>query len=119
MARLLLFVGLPLLELGLLVWVEERLGLGVTIVLIVLTGLIGARVVARQGRRVWASFLQRISSGQIPDIEIAHGAMLLIAGAFLVTPGVVTDIAGLLLLVPYVRERLRLRFSRVVRTVVV
>jgi UPF0716 protein FxsA len=117
--RLLLFVGLPLLELWLLVWLEGQVGLGVTIVLIVLTGLVGARLVGRQGRRVWASFLQRISSGQIPDVEIAHGAMLLVAGAFLVTPGVVTDLAGLLLLVPLVRERLRLRFSRVVRTVVV
>jgi UPF0716 protein FxsA len=108
-----------LLELALLVWVEDRIGIWVTIALIVITGLVGARVVGRQGRRVWASFLHRISSGQIPDVEIAHGAMLLIAGAFLVTPGVVTDVAGLLLLIPLVRERLRLRFSRVVRTVVV
>ena len=119
MTRLLLFIGLPLLELVLLTMIEDRIGLGATILLVIVTGIVGARFVARQGRRVWAAFMQRISSGQIPDIELAHGAMLLVAGALLVTPGVITDVVGLLLLIEPIREFLRLRFSRFVRTVVV
>ncbi len=119
MIRLLLFIGLPVLELFLLATIEDRIGLAATLLLIVLTGIVGARMVVHQGRQVWFSFRARLASGTIPDVEIAHGAMLLVAGALLVTPGVVTDAVGLLLLVPWFRELIRIRFSRTMRTVIV
>lgn len=113
-----LFLGLPVLELFLLAEIEGRIGLGATLLLILLTGVIGARMVVRQGRQVWYAFRSRLAAGEIPQAEFAHGAMLLVAGALLVTPGVVTDAVGLLLLVPWVRELVRLRFSRAMRVVV-
>lgn len=113
-----LFVGVPLIELALLAWVEGRIGLGWTLLLVVVTGVLGARMVARQGRTVWRSFQYRLSTGQVPELEIVHGAMLLVAGAFLLTPGIITDAVGLALLVPWIREFLRIRFFRSPRVVV-
>ena len=54
----------------------------------------------------------------MPGVELAHGAMLLVGGAFLVTPGVLTDIFGLLLMVPWFRELIRVRFFNTMRVVV-
>jgi UPF0716 protein FxsA len=116
--RVLVFVGVPLLELALLIWVEGRLGLAATLLLVVATGVVGASMVSRQGRLVWRSFRYRLSTGQVPDLEIAHGMMLLVAGAFLITPGILTDAVGLALLVPWVRELVRVRFLRSMRVVV-
>ncbi len=118
MIRVLAFVGVPLLEFALLIWVEGRLGLGVTLALVVMTGMVGAAMVSRQGSVVWRSFRYRVSTGQVPDLEIAHGMMLIVAGAFLVTPGILTDTIGLALLVPWVRELVRVRFLSSVRVVV-
>ncbi len=116
--RLALFVGVPLVELALLMWVEQRIGLGATLLAVILTGVVGARLVARQGRTVWRSFRARVATGQVPDLEIAHGAMLLVAGAFLLTPGILTDAVGLALLAPWFRELIRVRFFRSMRVVV-
>ena len=63
----------------------------------------------------WIFFL---ATGQVPELEIVHGAMLLVAGAFLLTPGIITDAVGLALLVPWIREFLRIRFFRSPRVVV-
>lgn len=116
--RLALFVVVPVVELMILAWIDTRIGLLPTLLLVAVTGVIGARLVARQGRTVWRSMSLRIQSGQVPDVEIAHGAMLLVAGAFLITPGVLTDAVGFLLLMPWFRELLRLRFFRMVRVVI-
>jgi UPF0716 protein FxsA len=115
--RLALFVGLPIVELFLLAALEDRFGLAPTLLLILLTGVIGARVVGRQGRAVWWAIRARLAAGEIPQAELAHGAMLLVAGALLVTPGVLTDAFGASLLVPWFRELLRVRFFRTMRVV--
>lgn len=118
MIRLALFIGLPLLELFLLASIEERIGLAATLGLVVVTGVLGAAMVRRQGRLVWQSIKLRLSAGEIPDAELAHGAMLLVAGVLLVTPGVVTDAVGLVLLFPVARELIRLRFFRALKVVI-
>lgn len=116
--RYLLFIGIPLAEIAVLIWMSNRIGLLWTIALVVVTGIIGARMVVSQGRIVWQSFKLRLATGEIPDTEVAHGAMLIFAGAVLLTPGVITDAVGLLLLVPSVRELIRLRFMRTFRVFV-
>lgn len=116
--RLALFVGLPIVELLLLAELEDRFGLAPTLLLILATGVVGARMVGRQGRAVWWAIRARLAAGEIPQAELAHGAMLLVAGALLVTPGVVTDVVGASLLVPWFRELLRVRFFRAMRVVV-
>ena len=111
MARILLFVGVPLLELGLLVWSTGRIGLGWTLAVILLTGFFGATMVKRQGLDVWHSARRRFAIGSFPSDEIAHGAMLLVAGGLLIAPGYLSDVTGCLLLLPVVREWLRPRLA--------
>lgn len=112
MFRLLLFVGLPLAEMALLIWVGGRIGLGLTLGIVIVTGIAGASLVKRQGLAVWRSAQERLATGALPTSELAHGAMLLVSGAFLLTPGFITDVVGFSLLIPAVREWLRRRFGQ-------
>lgn len=111
MIRLSLFVGMPLVEMALLIWVGGRIGVGATLGIVLLTGILGASLVKRQGLSVWSSAQERMAMGSVPAREMVHGAMLLVAGAFLLTPGFITDVVGFSLLVPGVREWLRRRFG--------
>lgn len=111
MFRFLLFVGIPLLEMALLIWVGSRIGLAATLLIIILTGVAGAVMVKRQGLATWRSAQSRLTEGRFPSDEIVHGAMLLVAGTLLLTPGFLSDLTGLILLVPAARERLRRRFG--------
>lgn len=116
--RLLLFVAVPVLELVLLAVVGDAIGFGWTALIVIITGLVGARLVARQGRVVWRDLVTRLQAGQVPSVELAHGAMLLVGGAFLITPGILTDILGLSLMVPWFRELIRVRFFNTMRVIV-
>lgn len=111
-------MALPVVELVLLGVVGNAIGFGWTVLVVIVTGIVGARLVARQGRMVWREIVLRLESGQIPGVELAHGAMLLVGGAFLVTPGILTDVFGLLLMVPWFRELIRVRFFNTMRVVV-
>jgi len=112
--RTALFVGfllVPLAEISLFIVVGGRIGLGWTLTIVALTAFVGSALVARQGRRTWARFQQELVMGIPPGATIADGAMILVAGALLLTPGFLTDATGFLLLVPAVRRALRAWFS--------
>lgn len=111
MLRFLIFVGAPLAEMAILVWSGSRIGVGPTLGVVFLTGVVGASLVKRQGLAVWESARARLAEGAIPSAELAHGAMLLVAGAFLIAPGYLTDLVGVALLIPRVREGLRHRLG--------
>ncbi len=111
MVRVLFFAGFPLLEMALLVWSTGRIGLGWTLLVVLITGVFGATMVKRQGIDVWHSARERLSFGSFPSDEIAHGAMLLVAGVLLITPGYLSDLTGCLLLIPAVRRWLRPRLA--------
>ena len=104
MWRLVVFVGVPLLELYVLSLVEDRIGLINTLGLVVATGMLGAVVMKRQGAEVWISAQMRMARGEIPTEEILGGMMVLVGGAMMITPGIITDAVGLLLMVPAVRS---------------
>ena len=106
MWRLLVFVGGPRAELYVLSVVENRIGLVNTLGLIVATGMLGAVVMKRQGAGVWRSAQARLARGEIPAEEILGGIMVLVGGALMITPGILTDAVGLLLMVPAVRSLL-------------
>ncbi|MCP3975996.1 MAG: FxsA family protein, partial [bacterium] len=72
-----------------------------------LTAVIGANLVSRQGRGVLTSIQTEFADGQFPARTLAHGAMILVAGALLLTPGFLTDVVGFSLLSPQIREVLR------------
>ncbi len=100
---LLLFVGLPLLEFALLVRVSEALGFWNTIALVIVTGVVGSALAQRQGLSVLRQMEARLAAGQVPGTQLGHGALILAAGLLLITPGILTDVLGILLLVPLVR----------------
>ncbi len=112
MWRLALFVGVPLLELYVLSVVEDRIGLLNTLGVVVATGLLGAAVMKRQGAAVWRMARMRLARGEIPAEEIMGGMMVLVGGALMITPGIITDGVGFLLMAPPVRNLLVSFWSR-------
>ncbi len=101
------FIGIPIAEIALFIYIGERIGLLATLVVIVLTAVIGSALVARQGADAISQVQAAFFEARFPGKELAHGAMIVVAGAFLVTPGFLTDALGFLLLVPPVREAAR------------
>ena len=115
------FLVVPVVELLLFIWVQDRIGLGWTLLGIVITAIIGAGLVRRQGMAVWSRFQSELVEGGMPARQLAHGAMVLVGGALLLTPGFLTDAIGLALMVPAIREFVRRAGLRIIerRAVVV
>ncbi|WP_062209231.1 FxsA family protein [Aureimonas sp. AU12] len=97
-------LALPLLEIGVFIWVGNHIGVGWTLALVLLSVVVGATLLKRQTLSTLAAARATARAGRVPDREIAHGAMIALAGILLVLPGFVTDIAGLLLFLPPVRD---------------
>lgn len=108
----LLFVVTPLAEIGLFIIVGNRIGIAATLVVVFVTAILGAGLVSRQGRGELTRARDTILSGSFPGRELAHGAMILVSGALLLTPGFLTDAVGFSLLVPQVREAVRKYLAR-------
>ena len=104
---LLLFTLVPLLELALLIKIGRLIDVGPTIGLVVITGIIGAWLARHEGLRTLTRIRSELSAGQLPGNEMIDALLILVAGVFLVTPGVVTDGIGFLLLIPPVRALMR------------
>lgn len=102
-----LFIGLPAVELALLFQLHGIIGLGPTIALVLLTGVIGASLVRRQGIAILFNIQREMAAGNLPAPQMIDGIMVLLAGALLVTPGLITDTVGFALLIPQVRQRIR------------
>jgi len=83
-----------------------------TVALVVLTGLLGMLLVRAEGRNTLARFQRKAVSGSVPTDELVNGGLLIAAGAFLLTPGLVTDFIGLLLVVPPTRLPIRIALKR-------
>ncbi len=101
---ILLFTLLPLLELSLLLRIGEWLGTWPTVWLVIVTGVIGAWLARREGVRTWGKVRAETVAGRLPGQELLHALLVFVAGVVLVTPGVLTDAAGLLLLFRPTRE---------------
>ena len=102
-----LFVGLPLIELWVLLVVGSRIGWLPTIFLVVVTGVIGASLARAQGLQTIAAIQRDMAAGIMPAPRLMDGVMILLAGAMLITPGILTDVFGFLLLVPATRQIIR------------
>lgn len=101
---LLLFIIVPAVELLLLIQMGQWIGVLPTVGLIIVTGIVGAYLTRQQGMQVWRRMQQELQSGQMPGEALLEGAMILVAGAVLMTPGVFTDALGFLLLIPPTRK---------------
>jgi len=101
----LLFVAVPVVELVIFALVSDAIGLGNTLLLVLITAALGASLVRLQGMAVWRRFRREQMAGRLPTTPIVHGVLILVGGALLLTPGFFTDAVGFSLMVPPVRER--------------
>jgi UPF0716 protein FxsA len=110
-----LFILVPLVEIAVIIQVGHWLGVLDTIALLLLVSIVGAWLVKRQGIGVLRRIRAELDAGRVPGAALVEGAVVLVAGVLLLTPGFVTDAFGLVLLVPPVRRlvvgRSRRRFS--------
>jgi UPF0716 protein FxsA len=111
---LLLFIGVPLIEVYLLIQVGSEIGALPTIGLSILTAILGAYLVRLQGFSVLRRVYDLMDRDQVPALEVLDGALLLMAGLMLLLPGFLTDTLGFLLLIPPLRRLLIRRFVRLV-----
>jgi UPF0716 protein FxsA len=98
------FTLVPIVDLWLLLRIGGRLGLVPTVALVVGTGLLGAWLARREGARVLQGWRRAMADGRLPEEGVLSGALVLAGGVLLVTPGVLTDVAGLALLLPPTRR---------------
>ena len=99
-----LFIAIPLLEIFLFIKVGSAIGALPTVVLVVVTALIGVALLRAQGLQTMSKFQQQVASGEMPANTMLEGAALLFGGALLLTPGFLTDTIGFLCLIPISRQ---------------
>lgn len=104
---LILFVAVPALEIILLFHVGRLIGGWETFGVIVVTGVLGASLARREGLRAWNRIRSAMAEGRVPGAELVDGALILVAGAVLLTPGFITDFTGFFLLLPPGRALVR------------
>lgn len=97
------FLVMPVLEIWVIIQTADAIGGGWTVVLLVADSIVGAVIVRREGRRAWSAFRQALADGRWPADEVAQGALVLVGGALLLTPGFVTDVIGLSFVLPPTR----------------
>ncbi len=103
-----LFVILPVAELSILVKIGSIIGVFNTIMLIIITAILGSLMVRIEGLNVLYRFQKNVNMGIFPSEELLDGVLILIAGALLIAPGILTDVIGLLLLFPVSRKIIKI-----------
>lgn len=109
------FLVVPFAELYVILQVGQAVGVLNTVALLVLVSMLGAWLVKREGISVVRRAQQRIAEGAVPGRELVDGVLILFAGALLITPGFLSDVVGVLLLLPPVRAALRVAVTRRLR----
>ncbi|MDF1741503.1 MAG: FxsA family protein [Verrucomicrobiales bacterium] len=104
---LLLFIGIPVVELFLFMVLGSKIGIPLTLLIIIVTGALGAHLTRSQGMQALNKYKAATAQGKLPHEEVLDGLMILVAGAVLLTPGFLTDAIGFSLLVPSIRDSVR------------
>lgn len=110
----LLFVAVPVLEIYLLIQLGQVVGPWWTILILLGDGALGSWLVKREGGRAWRALQVALGSGRMPARELADGALILIGGTLLITPGFVSDVFGLFCILPFTRPWARRGLARVI-----
>lgn len=108
----LLFIGLPVLEIYLLIQVGQTIGAWWTVLLLVAAGFLGSWLVKREGSRAWRALVDALAAGRMPARELADGALILVGGTLLLTPGFVSDLVGVFCILPVTRPVARRVLTR-------
>jgi UPF0716 protein FxsA len=116
MRLILIFIVVPLIEILLLIEIGSRIGALNTILIIVITGILGASMMRQQGFTIIRNIQRDLSQGHMPTGELINGALVLVGGIVLLTPGFFTDAVGFVLLIPgsraFVRKKIQLLIQR-------
>ncbi len=99
----LLFIVVPIAELYVIIQVGQLIGIGPTLLILLLDSVLGAWLLKREGRGAWVRFNRALAERRLPGTEVADGFLIVLGGALLVAPGFITDVVGVLLLVPPTR----------------
>jgi UPF0716 protein FxsA len=99
----LLFIVVPIAELYVIIQVGGLIGVGPTLLLLLLDAILGSWLLKHQGRAAWRRFNLALAERRVPAKEVADGFLIILGGALLIAPGFITDIFGILLLVPPTR----------------
>jgi UPF0716 protein FxsA len=111
---LLLFTVVPLVELFLLIRIGELIGVWATVAIVIVTGALGAFLTRLEGLRVLGQVREEFRRGRVPTERLLDGLLVLLAGAVLLTPGLITDMLGFFLLIPPGRKVVHTAISRAV-----
>ena len=115
-----LFITVPIIELFVFLKLADYIGIGYTLFLVILTGVIGVALTRHQGFSVSKKILENLNQGVLPGNQLLESLLILIGAALLLTPGFMTDIVGLSLLVPYsrriFREVIKIRLKHYIET---
>jgi UPF0716 protein FxsA len=107
-----LFIIVPIAELAIIIQVGSAIGVWWTIALLIADSILGSILMRSQGRAAWRRFNTTLSSGRAPAREVADGVLIILGGALLLTPGFISDIFGVLFLLPPTRAVIRRVFLR-------
>jgi UPF0716 protein FxsA len=108
------FIVVPLIEIYVLIQVGQVIGPWWTILLLILDSIFGTWLIRREGGKAWQGLRVAIESGRMPARELADGALILVGGTLMLTPGFVTDAFGILLILPFTRPMARRLLTQVV-----
>src|ERR1700733_4990595 len=103
----LVFIIVPIAELFVIIQVGELIGVWPTLLLLLLDAIIGSWLLKREGRATWRRFNEALAERRMPGKEVADGFLVILGGALLIAPGFLTDILGVLLLIPVTRAVFR------------
>jgi UPF0716 protein FxsA len=103
----LIFILVPIAELYVIIQVGEAIGLVPTLVLLIADAVLGSMLMRQQGRAAWMRFNRALAENRMPHKEVIDGVLVIMGGALLLTPGFITDIFGLVLLIPPTRALVR------------
>ncbi|MGC4111962.1 MAG: FxsA family protein [Nocardioides sp.] len=109
-----LFVLVPIVEIYVIIQVGQVIGPWWTIALLIADSIFGTWLVKREGRRAWRALTTTLQSGRMPSRELADGALILVGGTLMVSPGFVTDVFGILMILPFTRPLARTLLARYV-----
>jgi len=102
-----IFIVVPIAELYVIIQVGDAIGWQWTLLILIADSVIGSLLLRSQGRAVWRRFSETMAAGRMPHREVLDGVLVIFGGAFLITPGFITDIIGILLLLPPTRFFMR------------
>src|SRR5262245_7379553 len=108
----LLFILVPIAELYVIIKVGEAIGILPTLLLLIGDALLGSWLLRHQGRAAWVRFNRALAENRLPHKEVIDGVLVIFGGALLLTPGFITDIFGLILLIPPTRALVRAMSTR-------